>query len=282
MKVSVAAACAALFLSSTACKKFGGDSGPEGHDASARPRPTAPVPAPTSSLAQELGTDDAGRGDYRFYEDGPWCGLAPRVDRTKPLGPAHGFELDSPSSLGGGSRDFFVTEKPPREGPSGGEGGIRLVLTGPTRTVVGMKVALALDLRNGSTKPLHYARALDGSFEHWRSPFVDVYARDESFTYRWTYTRDYGRCGNVDAREADDFIVLPPGGRKKKPFGAWSDRSLEPKFERPGTYTVWVVYAACTGAERGLTSGNDVAPPNDLFDGTIASNALQIEVMAIQ
>ena len=46
----------------------------------------AKVPAPDSPLARALGADDAGRGEYNLYEDGPSCGLAPRVDKTKRLG----------------------------------------------------------------------------------------------------------------------------------------------------------------------------------------------------
>jgi hypothetical protein len=43
--------------------------------------PPQRVPAPNSSLARALGADDAGRGEYRVYDDGPWCGFAPRVYR---------------------------------------------------------------------------------------------------------------------------------------------------------------------------------------------------------
>ena len=101
---------------------------------------------------------------------------------------------------------------------------------------------------------------VDGSFEHWRGPFVDLYARDEGSgrTYRWTFGKGFGRCGNVDSRKPDDFVMLPPGKRKVDPFGTGRAASLAPVLMMPGRYTLWVVYASsCVGAELASNGGYD-------------------------
>lgn len=235
----------------------------------------SPVPAPNSPLARELGADDAGRGQYRLYDDGPWCGFAPRVDRDKPLGTSTG----SPpaDSLG-----FFETKTAPRDGPRlYDRAAITLSLTGPARAFTGQPLSLALSLVNGSAQPLHYGMPVDGSFEHWRGPFVDLYARDEASdrTYRWTFGKGFGRCGNVDPRKPDDFVMLAPGKRKGDPFGPESHTALAPVVMRPGRYTLWIVYASsCVGAELASGNADDAPPPADRFDGTIASNGITLEV----
>lgn len=239
----------------------------------------ARVPAPNSPLARELGADDAGRGEYRLYDDGPWCGFAPRVDRDKPLGSSSGYPPGDSSWLG-----FFETKTAPPDGPRlYDRAAIALSLTGPARAFTGQPLSLALSLVNGSAQPLHYEMPVDGSFEHWRGPFVDLYARDEAArrTYRWTFGKGFGRCGNVDSRKPDDFVMLPPGKGRGDPFGPRSHASLAPVVTRPGRYTLWVVYASsCVGAELSSGDAYDAKPPDDRFEGTIASNGLAIEVSA--
>jgi hypothetical protein len=259
---------ATLFLPllALACKR---DSPPPpavdaGADAGAR------VPAPNSVLARELGTDDAGRGEYRFYDDGPWCGFAVRVNRKKPL--------DAHDTFG-----FFETESVPRDGPreDAQVAPIKLVLAGAKRVFPEEPLSLVLTLVNGSTNPLQYMKAVDGSFEHWRAPFVDLYARDEKSgrTYRWAHGDSYGRCGSMDPPKPEDFAVVPAGQRRTDPFGRSSQSALKSTLTKPGKYTLWVVYAACAGPERGSPRGVEDAPPPDVFDGTIASNGIAIEVV---
>jgi hypothetical protein len=231
------------------------------------------VPVPTSALAQELGADDAGRGMYRWFDDGPLCGSAPRVDRKKELG------TGAPETFG--PFGFFETEKPPSEGPATpANGAMRLALSGPKSVEAGTPFKLSLVLTNTGGAPFRYGVAVDGSFEHWRSPFVDLYARDEASgrTYRWTYGKGYGRCGNVNSRRADDYILLAPGEKKTDPFGEWSHNALGGVMTVRGRYTLFIVYAECPGMERGSMLDTDDKPPEGLFDGTIASTALAVEV----
>lgn len=259
----------ALTLALAAC----GKSSAPAPDAGA----TVRVPAPQSSLARELGANDAGRGEYRMYDDGPWCGFAPRVDRDKPLDTSPDPPPPESSWLG-----FFETRTEPRDGPRAYDrAAIALSLTGPSRASTRQPLRLALSLSNGSAQPFRYGMPVDGSFEHWRGPFVDLYARDEGSgrTYRWTYGKGAGRCGNVDPRKPDDYVTLSPGKRTDDPFGPESHSALAPVIMKPGRYTLWVVYASsCVGAELGSGGRDDAPPPADLFDGTIASNGITLEV----
>jgi hypothetical protein len=279
-RVVACALCAsalATALASASCGK--NDARVGARDAAAAPK-SAPtfVPAPDSSLARELGTDDAGRGEYKFFDDGPWCGSPPRVDRKKVLGSTVG-----PESYGPGAPalpdtvGFFETAGVPPDGPAGERdagGGmrVRLTLAGPHRAAADKPIALTLELANGGATVFTFGVAVDGSFEHWRAPFVDLYARDEATgkTYRWTHGAAFGRCGNVNTRRATDYVKLAPGKKKADPFGDWSHDVLR--------YTLWVVYAACRGAELGEPLYPDEPAPPDLFEGTIASNALTLEV----
>jgi hypothetical protein len=249
-----------------ACKRepATGDAGAEGSS-------PARVPAPNSPLARELGTDDAGRGEYRAFDDGPWCGFSPRVDRKVSLGTS--YEAEDASYA------FFATERAPPDGPrdEAQKTMLELTLRGPSRVVASGRIRIELSLANRSPNPLVFSKAIDGSFEHWRSPFTDLYARDEKTgrTYRWTHGADFGRCGNLDPRKKEDLVRLAPGGKKADPFG----REIVPAIARPGRYTLWLVYAACEGAERRSDFGEEPVPP-DLFDGTIASNGITVEVTA--
>lgn len=177
---------------------------------------------------------------------------------------------------------FFEVERSPRDGPRDDDpsSAIRLALSGPQRVVAGREMSLALTLTNDGGADLRYARAVDGSFEHWRSPFVDLYARDERSgrVYRWARGAGVIRCGNVNPRTADDYLTLGAGQQRPDPFGEWSQSALSPVLAEPGRYTLWVVYAACAGPELGGGLEVDVAPPADLFQGTLVSNAIAVVV----
>jgi hypothetical protein len=73
---------------------------------------------------------------------------------------------------------------------------------------------------------------------------------------------------------------LPAGQKKKDPFGTWSGTALTSTITKPGRYTLWVVYAACSGPELGSPFSDDEPRPAELFDGTIVSNAITVEVTA--
>jgi hypothetical protein len=263
-----------------ACKR---DSSSEG--GGDRKSPPARFPAPNSPLARELGTDDAGRGEYRYFDDGPWCGFAVHVDRKKPLGSTATMKSNAlMAPLQYGPVAFFETERAPQEGPRDEARKVMLKLTlrGPARVMAEDPIRIELTLGNDSPVPLVFTMAVDGSFEHWKSPFTDLYARDESSgkTYRWAHGASYGRCGNVNSRSKDDIVRLPPGQKKKAPFGPWSETALGSTIDRPGRYTLWVVYSACSGPELGGRLGDDDPLPADLFDGTIVSNGIPVEVTA--
>ncbi|MEZ4264665.1 MAG: hypothetical protein R3B36_36705 [Polyangiaceae bacterium] len=250
----------------------------------------AKVPAPDSPLARALGADDAGRGEYNLYEDGPSCGLAPRVDKTKRLGAGtvvHAANIMAPA--GTTPLGFFEVLRAPADGPrptvaaTGAASSLRLVLKGPSRVAAGVGPKLSLELFNDGATPETVALAVDGSFPHWRAPFVDLYARDESSgtIYRWAQGPDYARCGNVNQRSAKhDFFVLAPRAHRTEPFGSWAESAVSPVIDTPGRYTLWVVYAACTGPEVGVSLGIDEPAPAGTFDGTLASNGVVIDVTA--
>jgi len=238
------------------------------------------VPAPNSPLARELGADDAGRGQYRLYDDGPWCAQAPRVDRRKRLGATTATDAASAAHPDEAYLGFFETERAPADGPRNEAIWVmhKLTLRGPKRVVAEQAFPISITLANDSTTELLYSKAVDGSFAHWRSPFADLYARDEATgrTYRWTHAATGGYCGNVNARTKDDRVHLAPGQKKADPFGEWAPNT--PTITKPGRYTLWVVYAACTGAELGLPLGVDEPAPKELFEGTLVSNGITVEI----
>jgi hypothetical protein len=255
-------------LGVTACGKTEGAARPSPPDAAAPVR----VPAPNSPLARELGADDAGCGRLDL-SDGAWCGFAPRVDRGRPLR----------SDAAGGWLDFFETKTSPQDQPRAYErAAISLDLTAPKRALVDEPIALGMTLLNRSAEPFRFSRAVDGSFEHWRGPFVDLYAHDERTgrTYAWTYGKGFGRCGNLDPRTPEDFVTLAPNQRRSDPFESSRGSRLAmlaPTFRVEGRYTLWVVYASsCFGIQR---RERDDPTPADLFEGTIASNGVTLDVV---
>ena len=176
---------------------------------------------------------------------------------------------------------FFATETPPSQGP-GGTGALRLTLSrrGAGVATRGAPIELALALQNATEDDLVLATAIDGSLEHMRSPFVDLYARETSSgqTYRWAPGPGYGRCGNVNPRTKADWVRVPPGARVPRPLGPWADHVERVAIDAPGTFMLWVVYAACLGPERGAALGQDQAAPPRPIEGTQASNPVTIEI----
>ncbi len=248
-------------------------------DATPRPAPVF-VPAPDSSLARALGADDAGRGVFRAFDDGPACGNGPRVDRKKQLGSgvtAHAGSLmaAAPETPFG----FFELDRVPVESAPAREP-LRLLLTGPKKVARGALFSLKLALKSEGESPATYVRAMDGSFEHWRAPFVDLFAKDlaSGRAYRWTYGASYGRCGNTNARSPDDFVTIAPGQRIDEPFGSWA-KVRDAMIDVPGKYALWVIYAACEGVElrRGM-GGPDAPLPKDVFEGILVSDKVIVEV----
>ncbi|CAN5868537.1 hypothetical protein BH11MYX4_BH11MYX4_35850 [soil metagenome] len=184
-----------------------------GGDAGAPSPPPVCVPAPNSPLARELGTDDAGRGEYRAYDDGPWCGFSPRVDRKLSLGTS--YEAEDASYA------FFETDHAPPDGPRDGaqKTMLELTLRAPSRVVASPRIRTELSLANRSPNPL--------------------------------------------------------AGRRPSPSDA---RSARRSRDRAATRCGWST-PACAGAERRPDPGEEPVPP-DLFDGTIASNGILVEVTA--
>lgn len=233
------------------------------------------VPAPNSVLAQELGADDAGRGTYRFMDDGPACGPSPRVDRA-------GAPLDGIAS---GMMHFYATQGPsPKQPGDDARSPIQLTIRAPQIVVSTEPFTIKTTLTNRGKVPFIFERGAEGSTEHWTSPFIDTYMKPKGsdVVSRWTYDATVGRCGNVPTREAEDFITLKPGEKREEPFGDLVKDSLHVSVWTPGTYTFWVIYSACQGPEIGHKDGQDAPYPENWFEGTIVSNAITVEVAAVQ
>lgn len=229
------------------------------------------VPAPNSLLAQELGADDAGRGTFRFFDDGPACGPAARVDRTAPtLGQ---FE---------GVMEFRSTQGPaPKQGDEDALSPIQLTIS-VADTVVRRNdpIDIKTTLTNRSKGSFTYQRAMDGSEAHWVSPFVDAYVIAPDGTQaRWTFANSSARCGNLDPRLPTDFVTLKPGETREDPFGNYAKMLLHVSMWKLGTYKLWVIYSACQGPEMHGNGADDAPKPANLFEGTIVSNALTINVL---
>lgn len=238
------------------------------------------TPAPDSAVARALGTDADGRGTWSYYDDGPFCGAPPKLDRARLLGrsPTYGSRSLMAASGSTGLPLAAVVGAAPL--PGGSPSDAVLEIGAPPHLEVDAPLRLTTRITNRGTATVSIARAVDGSDEHWRSPFVDVYVRAEATgeVYRADLVHQGGRCGNVNARRPDDFFALAPGESRQEPFGGWAHTLGLVSFPTPGRYQVWVVYAACEGPERGGPLGDDIALPSDLLVDRVISNAVTVVV----
>lgn len=174
--------------------------------------------------------------------------------------------------------DLFlrVRQRPLEAGTS--SGALALELRGPSTVQRDRAIPLQLSFRNTSARSMTVIRTNDGSYEHMREPFVDVYAENLAThaIYRATFVG--ARCGTTNPLQASDLVSLAAGAQSEAPVGEWARHLRESKIPAAGRYRLWAVYRMC-GFERAQGMGTPtVARPVDLFEGRAASNAIEITV----
>lgn len=208
----------------------------------------------------------------------PLCDVAAPTTSGPALGapaPARGESLMDPRF--GGGFGFFAVDAPPPGPRTTGSSPIELGLTGPSQVRPDAPLGLAVAFTNRSASPVTVMRALDGSLEHWRDPYYDLYLRDEASgrVHRWDYHG--GRCGNVNRITDEDFVTLAPGERRDGVPGPWASHLRQATLGVPGHYVAWVVYRQCGGPSAGLPLGPNAQHPS-VTAGVFASNPIPIEI----
>jgi hypothetical protein len=155
---------------------------------------------------------------------------------------------------------------------------VRLELSGPTSRRVGQPLDLRVTVHNATTQPVTLLRSNDGSFEHLREPFVDLYAQSLEDRKVYRYTAVGPRCGSTNAARPEDLVRMARGGRSRGPFAQWTGHLTHGTIERAGRFRVWVVYRQCDWRLAQGMIGSSLARPADLFEGELSSNAIEIEV----
>jgi hypothetical protein len=147
----------------------------------------------------------------------------------------------------------------------------------PKTKKVGEKLAPKVVVVNTSKATVSFLDPMDGSHEHMRFPYWDLYARDEKTQQvtRWTYGAM--RCGNTNAPTLADHHVLAPGKSASPKTTDWSSALSKAFLTQPGTYTVWVEYAFCGYGNSLLTLGKPETRA-DVVVGRFASNGVTITV----
>jgi hypothetical protein len=154
-----------------------------------------------------------------------------------------------------------------------------LELTVSTRAALSVRDPLALTLtaRNAQRAPFVLAHSMDGSFEHMREPFVDLYLQRLSDNAIYRYSAVGSRCGMVNPVGTDDLQTLAQGEQSTSPFSAWAQHLHDAHVPVAGRYRLWVVYRVCDQARlRGMSEGFTV-PPQLLLD-RVRSNSIELAV----
>lgn len=190
-----------------------------------------------------------------------------------------GFPLTASAAKGATppSEQFAQLKSPALAPRTQADAPLELRLTGPATRKVGDGLALELEMVNRTDGPLVAMRSLDGSPEHWRSPYYDLYLEEVSTGRQFRWDRQGGRCGNVNAIKADDYVDLAPGASTKEVTQVWGGYLTMATILKPGTYRAWVVYQFCGFQEGGLPLGKDLLR-SDVHHGIHVSNAVTIDV----
>jgi hypothetical protein len=174
---------------------------------------------------------------------------------------------------------YAVTKAAPEPGPPAVGAPLNIALKGSARVKVGEPLHLRATVENVSARNVILARAVDGSLEHWRSPFVDLLIKDAAGrVFRWDFQG--ARCGNVNQRHAGDFVTLAAGAKREGAFGEWAGHLDDAVIDAPGRYTAWVVYSSCTGVEHGVPLGAAAASLPTPFLGVLISAPVTFDVVA--
>ncbi|MFO0561948.1 MAG: hypothetical protein U0269_28305 [Polyangiales bacterium] len=169
-----------------------------------------------------------------------------------------------------------VRQRPLEAGTS--SGALALELRGPSTVQRDRAIPLQLIFRNTSARSMTVIRSNDGSYEHMREPFVDVYAENVAThaVYRAAFVG--GRCGMTNQLQASDLVSIAAGAQSEAPVSEWARHLRESKIPAAGRYRLWAVYRMC-GFDRAHGMGTSpVARPADLFEGRAASNAIELTV----
>lgn len=166
---------------------------------------------------------------------------------------------------------------PARAGNDGA--GLRLELLGATTRRRGEALGLRAEVHNATSSGATVIRSNDGSFEHMREPFLDLYVQNTADQRVYRYTSVGGRCGMVNTLQRDDLVSVAAGARSAGPFSQWVSPLGEAKIPVAGRFRVWLVYRQCDWQRaQGMGGAPTTSKPSDLFEGQLASNAIEIDV----
>jgi hypothetical protein len=203
----------------------------------------------------------------------------PEVDRSTALG------LQPRVVTQGAQRDFayptatvFLRAQRAPLPPSTTSGAIQLELTGPATRRRNEPLRLQLSFRNTAASAATVISSNDGSFEHMREPFIDLYAEDLStgVVYRSSFVG--GRCGMVNQLQARDLVAIPARSGSAAPVESWANHLADSVIPVAGRYRLWAVYRMCSFAQAQGMGTSSVAAPPELFVGRASSNAIELTV----
>lgn len=194
-------------------------------------------------------------------------GLAPRAIRA---GSTVSYRFDR-------AEVFLRTIQRPMA-PGLSSAGLSLELRGPSTIRRDQAIPLQLAFRNTGASATAVIRSNDGSFEHMREPFVDLYVEDVTTQQVYRSAFVGGRCGMVNGLSAQDFVSITAGAASDAPAREWAGHLQRSKIPAPGRYRLWVVYRLCD-LDQAQGMGQRIAQrPANLFVGRASSNAIELTV----
>ncbi len=263
-----------LFVAASAAAMLGCHSRPA---PSVRPDPAPSVTAPT---LQAIGPETRAPSSPPGFVPLNLCAMSePEVDRSAALGVRpRAVTQNGRTEYNYTASTVFLRAQGTPLPPSSSSGALELVLSAPSVVRRDQPIALRVSFRNRSARSLTVIRSNDGSFEHAREPFVDVYAED--LATRAVYRSSFvgGRCGMVNQLAATDLVPIAGRASSDAPASEWARNLTESKIPAAGRYRVWVVYRMCSFAEAQGMGTSTVTAPSDLFVGRASSNAIELTV----
>lgn len=146
---------------------------------------------------------------------------------------------------------------------------------------------LELKIENISNDPLTVVTPVDGSWDHWRYPYLSINVYDNSG--KQLPLELAGRCGNMNPLTITDFVRLAPGTSIQIKIG-WPFK--QHGFQKPGQYSMKLTYDLASpdikswqipGRFSGGTSTKDIETLLQEVPGlTTTSALLGVEVKLIE
>lgn len=238
------------------------------------------APPPSSVQIEGVTTPAAAtpKQDEPAWLQGGGCDSAePQIDpKGKLLGAQVSLRhrnLMAPNFAGG--TGFYPLADKVEPGPAN-DALLQLRISGPSKLAAGKPLKLGLQFHNRTGQPIVVLRPNDGSLEHMRYPYYDLFLQDEKSgqVYRWAFQG--GRCGNINPTKREDHVVIDPGSDRADVALSWADYLKSAPIPSRGTYRVWVAYRFCGYESRGLHLGKD-QQMSGVFRGSVVSNALLME-----